>query len=701
MMCVLFARVRWLKKRREEKRREEKRREEKSAGKRNYTTCALSIRSTPDLGLIDTVPETGALLSPETAPIGDATAKNIGVDGARSPAHHRESVEGYTDMATTDPRRTYAVGVDVGTGSARACIIDFTGELLAEVSKEIKTWSSRADYYEQSTTDIWKAICYCVRACLEKAAVDPANVKGIGFDATCSLAVLSESTDEPVSVAGPEFQDKERNVILWMDHRCPDETAAINATGHKLLKYVGGRMSIEMEIPKVLWLKRHLPPSTFRDCKFYDLVDALTHIASGTETRSFCSTVCKQGYVPVGIDGSVKGWQEDFLAAVGLPELAEDNFKRMGGVNGEYAKNGTMLSAGELVGGLCKQAAEQLGLLEGTKIGSGVIDAYAGWIGTTPDSQRTVGAKVELQEPLLDESIPKNNLEQAFTRLAAVAGTSTCHLVMSRNPVFVPGVWGPYRDVILPDFWMAEGGQSSTGSLLNHVVTTHPSYATAKTQAAEQKISIYELLNARLEQLRVEQGAPSISYLARHIFFYGDHHGNRSPIADATMRGAIVGLSMDTSVNDLALQYYAAMEFIAQQTRHIISAMNASGHNITTIFMSGGQCRNPILMALVANATRLPVVIPRYVDAAVVLGSAMMGAKAAGADPVTGRTEGLWEIMDRLSKPGRMVHVTDDKRELALLDAKYRVFLQMSEEQQKFRRSIDAEIQGWAAATTT
>ncbi|KAK6543311.1 hypothetical protein TWF694_000065 [Orbilia ellipsospora] len=469
-----------------------------------------------------------------------------------------------------------------------------------------------------------------------------------------------------------------------MDHRCPDETTAINSTGHKLLKYVGGKMSIEMEIPKVLWLKNNMSSDKFRDCKFYDLVDALTHIASGKETRSFCSAVCKQGYVPVGIDGSVKGWQEDFLNRVGLPELVEDGFKRMGGIHGE---TGTILSAGELVGGLCKEAAEQLGLLEGTKIGSGVIDAYAGWIGT-------VGAKVDLQEPLLDESIPNNSLEQAFTRLAAVAGTSTCHLVLSKDPVFVPGVWGPYRDVILPDFWMAEGGQSSTGSLLNHVVTTHPSYNTTKTLSTQKGKSVYELLNTRLEELRHEQGAPSISYLARHMFFYGDHHGNRSPIADATMRGAIVGLSMDASINDLALQYYAAMEFIAQQTRHIISAMNSSGHNITTIFMSGGQCRNPILMSLIANATRLPVAIPRYIDAAVVLGSAILGAKAASAD-ADGKTEGLWGIMDRLSKPGKMVHVTKDKYELALLDAKYKIFLQMSEDQQKFRKSIDAEIQGW------
>jgi len=119
------------------------------------------------------------------------------------------------------------------------------------------------------------------------------------------------------------------------NQRPKEETKIINGTGHNLLKYFGGRMSIEMEIPKVLWLKNNMPADLFARCKFYDLPDALTHIATGRETRSFCSTVCKQGYVPVGVDGSVKGWQEDFLKEIGLEVLAQDNYRKIGGVNGE------------------------------------------------------------------------------------------------------------------------------------------------------------------------------------------------------------------------------------------------------------------------------------------------------------------------------------------------------------------------------
>lgn len=103
-------------------------------------------------------------------------------------------------------------------------------------------------------------------------------------------------------------------------------------------------MSIEMQLPKVLWLKKNMPTELFRQCKFYDLADVLTHIATGEEARSFCSAVCKQGFVPIGIDGSVKGWQEGFLQTVGLPELCEDNFRRMGGVHGEVQQIQTSMS---------------------------------------------------------------------------------------------------------------------------------------------------------------------------------------------------------------------------------------------------------------------------------------------------------------------------------------------------------------------
>ncbi|KAK0635072.1 Nup93/Nic96-domain-containing protein [Bombardia bombarda] len=583
----------------------------------------------------------------------------------------------------------YYIGIDVGTGSARACIIDSTGEIKALAAENIKLWTPASGYggshYEQSTTDIWNAICICVKKVVAESKVDPNSVRGIGFDATCSLAVFTHDTDEPVPVTGPDFANdgNDRNVILWLDHRPLAEADKINDTKHNLLRYVGGKMSPEMEVPKVLWLKNNMPPELFDRCKFYDLADALTHIATGNETRSFCSAVCKQGYVPVGVDGSVKGWQEDFYHTIGLDDLVKDDFKRLGGVNGV---NGSYMSAGELVGGLSGKAGKELGLPAGIAIGSGVIDAYAGWIGT-------VGAKVKLSPDHLDETVAANDVSQAFTRLASVAGTSTCHLAMSKDPVFVPGVWGPYRDVLIPEFWMAEGGQSATGELIRHMLETHAAYQETMKEAEAAGKNIYDFLNDHLQHLAVKMKAPSISHLVRHFFFYGDLWGNRSPIADPNMRGAIIGMSSDKSKDSMALLYYSTLEFIALQTRQIIEAMNEKGHTILSIFMSGSQCQNDILMDLIATACGMPVLIPRYVNAAVVHGAAMLGAKAASAKE-DGSTEALWDIMDRMSKPGKVVWSRGDPAEKKLLDVKYEIFLDQCRTQQEYRRKVDEALKG-------
>ena len=317
-------------------------------------------------------------------------------------------------------------------------------------------------------------------------------------------------------------------------------------------------------------------------------------------------------------------------------------------------------------------------------VGSGVIDAYAGWIGT-------VGAKVQLDPESVDEAAAANDVSQAFTRLAAVAGTSTCHLAMSREPVFVDGVWGPYRDVLIPGFWMAEGGQSATGELMKHMLETHPAYGDTLKEAEAAGQNIYDYLNAHLRHLAEQAKAPSISYLVRHFFFYGDLWGNRSPVADPNMRGAMIGLSSDKSKDGMALLYFSTMEFIALQTRQIVETMNASGHGIRSIFMSGSQCQNEILMDLIATACGMPVLIPNYPNAAVVHGAAMLGAKAASADK-DGNTEPLWDIMARMSKPGRVVRSRGDAGEKRLLDVKYEVFLDQCRTQQEYRRRVDEAV---------
>ena len=148
------------------------------------------------------------------------------------------------------------IGIDVGTGSARAGVFDATGKLLASAKAKIRIWREPGDIVEQSSDDIWRAVCGSVRETLAAAAIDPISVAGIGFDATCSLVVLGKG-GAPVAV-GPSG-DPARNVIVWMDHRATDQARRINTTGANVLRYVGGTISPEMETPKLLWLVEKLP----------------------------------------------------------------------------------------------------------------------------------------------------------------------------------------------------------------------------------------------------------------------------------------------------------------------------------------------------------------------------------------------------------------------------------------------------------
>src|SRR5690349_20362031 len=144
------------------------------------------------------------------------------------------------------------IGVDVGTGSARAGIFTLDGAMLGSASHVIRAWHPQPDFVQQSTDDIWSAVCASVRDALR--AVGPVVVRGIGFDATCSLVVV-DADGQPVSVSpdnDPEQDVSEQNVIVWMDHRAFAQAERINRTHHAVLRYVGGRVSLEMETPKLL-----------------------------------------------------------------------------------------------------------------------------------------------------------------------------------------------------------------------------------------------------------------------------------------------------------------------------------------------------------------------------------------------------------------------------------------------------------------
>ena len=149
----------------------------------------------------------------------------------------------------------YFLGIDVGTGSARVGIFDERGVLVGHTVEAIKTWKPKANFVEQSSENIWQSICSCCHRVLAETEIDIATIKGIGFDATCSLVLIDECGN---SVSVDPDEDDAKNIIVWMDHRAIEETNLINGfkEGYSAFDFVGGRISPEMQLPKLLLLKK-------------------------------------------------------------------------------------------------------------------------------------------------------------------------------------------------------------------------------------------------------------------------------------------------------------------------------------------------------------------------------------------------------------------------------------------------------------
>ncbi len=485
----------------------------------------------------------------------------------------------------------YVIGVDVGTGSVRAGIFDLSGKMAAVSTKDVRIWRPQEFFVEQSSDDIWSAASEAVRDALRLRRIDPASVIGISFDATCSLVAL-DRRNNPITIS--PTANPGQNIIVWMDHRAIGEAEEINATKHRVLRFVGGRISPEMEPPKLLWLKRNLPQTWRNAGKFLDLADFMVYRSTGIDARSLCTTVCKWTY-----DGEKRAWDKTFFEKLGLELLLNED------------KIGTrVLPMGTHLGNLTEKAAKDLGLTTRTKVAVGIIDAHAGGIGVMG---------MGFSKPLRSS--------QLQTVLALIGGTSSCHMAVSAKPIFIPGIWGPYPNAMIPGLWLTEGGQSATGSLLDHVIRNNSAYNSVVHEADKQGRTVYEYLNGVVRDLKShERKGPEV---VKDINILPYFLGNRSPNADANARGIISGLTLDESVRTLARLYYATIQAIAYGTRHIIEEMNDHGYRIRRIHACGGGTKNRLWLQEHADITGCEIILPKEPEA-VLLGTAMLAAVGAG-----------------------------------------------------------------------
>lgn len=538
---------------------------------------------------------------------------------------------------------SYFVGIDVGTGSARAGVFDAAGNLLATAKRPIDTHRADGGIVEQSSEQIWQAVCPSVSEAVGYSGIDPDQVRGVGFDATCSLVVRGADGPLPVGV------DPARDIIVWMDHRALEQAERINSGQHEVLRYVGGRISPEMETPKLLWLKENRP-ETFGAAKhFFDLTDFLTWKATGATERSACTVTCKWTYL--AHEGR---WDADYFRDIGLEELADEDFARIGQ---------TVVDPGTALGhGLTAEAADAMGLRPGTAVAAGLIDAHAGGIGT-------VGASGGAGDP---------------TRtIAYVFGTSSCTMTTTRDPAFVPGVWGPYYSAMVPGMWLNEGGQSAAGAAIDQLVRLHPHFTEAEASAKDEGQALPVWLADRALAL-VATPCDAVR-LADDLHVVPEFLGNRAPFADPHARAVIMGQGMETGTDSLVALYVAGICGLGYGLRQIVETQAANGATIDAITVSGGGGAHPLTRQLLADATGYPVDITACAEP-VLLGSAMLGAVAAGSYP------DLQTAMPAMSRVETQCHPAEDLNR-RLHDNRYQAFLTLQRTAREIRQSTMALLE--------
>ena len=420
------------------------------------------------------------------------------------------------------------LGVDVGTGSVRCAAFDMTGKQHGEAfTSPIRISSPAPQFYQQSTKDIMTNIERVIKLTIANECI---NVTGIGFAATCSLVFLDENF-EGVSVH-PDHEDVDEDIIVWMDHRAENETLELNKLKAKAHQFVGGRFSPEMELPKLKWVKKNLPETWKKTSHVFDLADYLSFKATSVKARSVCTLVCKWGWL-----AEINDWEDDLLRDFGLEDLKSKT-------------EGVVKLPGEAIGNISEEFSVATGLSQTVFVSASLIDAHSGALG------------------ILKASVKSD----AATRLALIAGTSNCHMMLIPDCRFVRGVWGPYESAIIPGEFLLEGGQTSAGSTIDWLLNlTKSSFDDLQSKAQD------------LSQLT-------------DVLCIPDFHGNRSPLANPLIKGSFHNIAIHTTAEELFL---SLIQGLALGTKLIIERIESeSCITIDELVLTGGLARSKVKLSI-------------------------------------------------------------------------------------------------------
>jgi L-ribulokinase len=481
------------------------------------------------------------------------------------------------------------VGVDFGTLSARAVVVRaHDGEELGSAVHEYphavieRTLPSSGaelppQWALQDPADWVQSLQVAVPAAVAAAGVRPEEVVGIATDFTAStpLPVLADGT--PLCSL-PELADRPHAYPkLWKHHAAQRQADRINALaeerGEPWLARYGGRISSEWEFAKALQVLEEDPEVYARMDRWVEGADWIIWQLCGRETRNTCTA----GYKAIYQDGHYPS--EDYLRALD---------ERFAGFVADKIQ-GPLSALGERAGDLTAQAAEWTGLPEGIAVAVGNVDAHV----TAPAARA------------IDPG-----------QMLMIMGTSTCHVMNGERLVEVPGMCGVVRGGIVPELWGYEAGQTGVGDIFGWFVdeAVPPRY---HDEARARGLDVHGYLSELA-------GAQEVG--AHGLIALDWNNGNRSLLVDHELSGLILGLTLATRAEDV---YRALIEATAFGTRMILDAFADAGMPATELFVAGGLLKNPVIMQIYADVTRMPLHLIDS-DQGPALGSAMHAAVAAG-----------------------------------------------------------------------
>lgn len=486
----------------------------------------------------------------------------------------------------------YAIGIDYGTESGRALLVDASNG--AEIATHVTPYphgvidselpgSGRKlgmDWALQHPDDYIEVLRRSVPEVIRQAGIDPADVIGLGIDFTACTMLPVDQHSVPLCLK-PEWSDHPHAwVKLWKHHAAQDEANRLNETARRMglsfLERYGGKISSEWMIPKV-WQILNEAQDVYDSA---DLMMEATDWVISRLTGNLVRNSCTAGYKSIW--HKEQGYPGDEFFRALDPRLESLTSTKL---RGEIAPLGTR--AGELTA----EMAEQIGLVPGIAVAVGNVDAHAAVPGVgvvTPG------------------------------KLVMVMGTSICHMVLSDRELTVEGMCGVVEDGIISGYYGYEAGQSAVGDIFAWFVDQAvPSDVSVRAES--EGLDIHEWLERQASQYKPgETGLLALDWW----------NGNRSVLVDADLTGLLVGYTLATKPEEV---YRALLEATAFGTRKIVDAFHENGVRVDELYACGGlPQRNRLLMQIYADVTGREIKIAASAQTPA-LGAAMYGAVAAGS----------------------------------------------------------------------